>query len=299
MSDQLLLLPKTAPEVRRQAISLDRLDGFEHARPGRELRELIARLGLLQPIVVAATRGGRYQVIEGRRRAKAIQLLAEEGNWPAGTIDALVLHGADARRRVVRGGLTLALHASRTQSPASELQAIETILEASGEDHQASTVKEIAAQTGMPVQTVRRRLRLRSLSTGLRRAFDAGEIPASVAEAAARLPADHQALLERRLAAGERLTLAAVRDAARGQAQASGEQLPDALFADHAAAWQTTVRGHLEAALQALPAGAQDSPLAHALAEATAECEHVTLRERGRPTVGEDRGAISTACGGP
>jgi ParB-like chromosome segregation protein Spo0J len=222
VSDQLLLLPQTPPAVRRQAISLDRLDGFEHAQPSRELHELIRRLGLLQPIVVTATSGGRYQVIEGRRRAKAIHLLADEGNWPAGTIDALVLQGADARRRVVRGGLTLALHATRTQSPASELQAIETILQTGGEEDQANTVKEIAAQTGMPVQTVRRRLRLRSLSPGLRRAFDAGQIPASVAEAAAR---------------------------------------------------QTTVRGHLEAAIQALPAAAQDSLLANALAEAVAQCE--------------------------
>jgi hypothetical protein len=102
VSDQLLLLPQTAPEVRRQAISLDRVDGFEHAKPSRELRELIRRLGLLQPIVVAATRGGRYQVIEGRRRAKAVHLLAEEGNWAAGTIEALVLQGAAAGRRVVR-----------------------------------------------------------------------------------------------------------------------------------------------------------------------------------------------------
>jgi hypothetical protein len=125
----------------------------------------------------------------------------------------------------------------------------------------------------MPVQTVRRRLRLRTLSPGLRRAFDAGQLPASVAEAAARLPSDHQALLERRLAAGERLTLAAVRAAARGQAQASGEQLPEVLFADRAAAWPTTVRGHLKAAVQALPIAAQDSALAHALAEAVAQCE--------------------------
>jgi hypothetical protein len=102
----------------------------------------------------------------------------------------------------------------------------------------------------------------------LRRGFDAGQIAASVAEATARLPAEHQALLERGLAAGERLTLAAVRDAARGQAQASGEQLPDALLADRAVAWQTTVR-----AIQALPPAEQDSPLAQALAEAVAQCE--------------------------
>ena len=108
----------------------------------------------------------------------------------------------------MRGGLTLALHASRSPSPASELQAIETIIESSGDDVEAAAVKEIAAQTGISVQTIRRRLRLRSLCAGLRTAFDEARITASVAEAAARLPDDKQAELERRLDEEGRLTLA-------------------------------------------------------------------------------------------
>ena len=128
-------------------------------------------------------------MIDGRRRAKAIVLLAEDGQWPTpAQVEALVIAGGDARRQEIRGGLTLALHASRSASPASELEAIETILAIAGADGETATVKQIAAQTGLSVQTVRRRVRLRSLIADLRRAFDEGRIPASVAEAAARLP---------------------------------------------------------------------------------------------------------------
>ena len=65
------------------------------------------------------------------------------------------------------------------------------------------TVKEIAAQTGMSVQTVRRRLRLRSLTPALRAAFDHGRITASVAEAAARLPEPEQRAACRRSSPNE------------------------------------------------------------------------------------------------
>jgi hypothetical protein len=133
----------------------------------------------------------------------------------------------------VRSGLTLALHASRSPSPASELRAIETILEAANGQEEATTVKQIAAQTGLSVQTVRRRLRLRSLTPGLRDAFDRGELTARVAEAAARLPQAQQQPLQRQLAEGARLTLAHVRGLTREQTSTAGAELPDGLFTDH------------------------------------------------------------------
>src|SRR5207302_414124 len=75
--------------------------------------------------------------------------------------------------------------------------------------------QEIAAQTGMSIQTVRRRLRLRSLTPVLRVAFDRGRITASVAEAAARLPEPEQKELADELAQQGRLTLSYVRHVAR------------------------------------------------------------------------------------
>jgi hypothetical protein len=188
--------------------------------------------------------------------------------------DTLVIGSADARRDAVRGGLTLALHASRSASPGSELQAIEAILE-QGTGEELTTVKEIAAQTGISVQTVRRRLRLRSLRPGLRRVFDEGTISAAVAEAAARLPGEEQQALERQLAAGERITLANVRAIAREQASTASHSLPDELFADHATAWQTTVRGHLVAAIAAVPPGDEREPLLRALTAARDQAERV------------------------
>jgi ParB-like chromosome segregation protein Spo0J len=210
---QLELLPAKVPERRRATLLLADLTGFEHAMPDPELVEQIGKLGLLQPIVVAGSPQRRYKVIEGRRRAKAVQLLAAEGRWPSPPrLDVVIMHGLDGAE-LVPAGMMLALHTSRGPSPASELQAIETIL-AQG-DEEARTIKEIAGQTGMPVQTVRRRLRLRNLIPTLRAAFDLGEISVSIAEAAARLTAEQQAGLDKLLAAGERLTLPTIREIVR------------------------------------------------------------------------------------
>ena len=190
-------------------------------------------------------------------------------------VEALVLAGDNTRHPEVRGGLTLALHASRSPSPASELQAIETIIVITGADGENATVKQIAAQTGLSVQTVRRRLRLRSLIADLRQAFDEGRIPASVAEAAARLPEAQQDALVRHLGEGAGLTLARVREQSRQHAGEATTELPAKLFVERAAAWQTTVRGHLLAAVDAIPDEANLAHLRGFVDEALAEIERL------------------------
>jgi ParB-like chromosome segregation protein Spo0J len=258
VSNQLTLLPNTVLELRRESLPLDAIDGFDDAAPSAKLRELIRDLGLLQPIVVVPARSGRYRVVEGRRRCKAISQLADAGEWPTSPhVSALVLGGAQTGRSEVRGGLMLALHASRSASPASELRAIESILHADRNGDETVAVKEIAAQTGISVQTVRRRLRLRSLTAGLRAAFDEARITPGVAEKAARLSDQQQARLEQRLDEAGMLTLTDVRDAARTQTGAASAALPDELFSDHDVPWQTTVRGHLTAARDAVPKDGQ------------------------------------------
>lgn len=269
MTEQLQLLPSDPPTVRSESVPLAQLVGFEHARPSRELIELIAELGLLQPIVVVAGRDTRYQIVEGRRRSKAVQLLAEENRWPKPPhVDALVLSGSGVERKESRHGMTLALHAARSASPASELAAIEAILSRRRDEPVGSTVKEIAAQTGMPVQTVQRRLRLRHLCPPLRGAFDRGEITVTVAEAAARLTAEQQEVLEQSLLDGTRLTVRAIRALARQQTRAAAGELPSGLFVDREADWRVTVLGHLRAALEALPHSDQSCAFARAIARA-------------------------------
>ena len=276
MTEQLQLMPSAPPTVHRKSVRLAQLSGFEHARPNRELIELIAELGVLQPIVVLSDGDGRYQIVEGRRRAKAVQLLAEDNRWPKPAhIDALVLSGSGVEGRGIRDGLTLALHAARSASPASELAAIEAILAGRGDEPVATSVKEIAAQTGMPVQTVQRRLRLRHLIPALRRAFDRGEITATVAEAAARLTADQQAALERALLEGTRLTVRGVQELTREQARAAAGELPNGLFVDREADWRVTVLGHLRAALEALPSGDDHNALGAAIADVLDQAGHL------------------------
>jgi len=280
MSGQLALLPTAAPKVRRETLPLELIDGFEDAAPSAKLRELIRDLGLLQPVVVVAAQCGRYRVVEGRRRCKAIaQLTDTDEVRVAPTVDALIVEGRQTGRGEVCGGMTLALHASRSASPASELQAIEAILETGGADSEPATVKEIAAQTGMSVQTVRRRLRLRSLTPALRAAFDGGTITASLAEAAARLPDACQRELGAQLEGGNRLSVADVRDVARNRTAAATGELPGGLFAEAEVAWQVTVRGHLTAALCAIPVEGGYDELGRATRDALAQLERVDAED--------------------
>ena len=280
MSGQLTLLPTMAPKLRREHLPLDLIDGFEEAAPSAKLRELIRDLGLLQPVVVVPAQSGRYRVVEGRRRCKAIAELAEADDARmAPTVDALIVEDRQTGRREVCGGLTLALHASRTASPASELEAIETILATGGAESEAVTVKEIAAQTGMSVQTVRRRLRLRSLTPVLRAAFDEGKITTSLAEAAARLSEAHQTTLEQQLESDNRLSLADVREVARDRTAGATGELPGGLFIEPEIAWQVTVRGHLTAALCAIPVQGGYDELGRATRDALAQLERVDAED--------------------
>jgi hypothetical protein len=218
--------------------------------------------------------------VEGRRRAKAVLLLAAEGGWPTpARLDAVIVDTVD-HGEVVRSGMMLALHASRAPSAASELHAIEAIL-AHG-DGEANTVKEIAAQTGMAIQTVRRRLRLRKLIPALRAAFDRGAISITVAEAGARLAAEPQARLGAMLAGGERLTLHAVREVARERTAIATEELPASLFGDRDTPWGVTVRAHVHAALQAIPEHERGGDVAEILAGAL-----IVLEPDGRPRAAE------------
>lgn len=82
----------------------------------------------------------------------------------------------------------------------------------------------------MSVQTIRRRLRLRSLTPALRDAFDQGRITASLAEATARLPERAQSRLADQLAQVGELTLSAVRDVARQRSEEAKAELASECF---------------------------------------------------------------------
>jgi hypothetical protein len=266
MTDQLQLLPQAPLTFRERTLNLSQLVGYQNARPGPGLIAWVGRVGrLLQRAVVTPTHEGNFEVVEGRRRTKAIALNVQSGKLGApGKVHVLCVGGPDTTRREVLAALTLMMHATRSASIASELTAIEEILATAGGTADQTTVGTIAEQTDMSVQTIRKRLRLRQLIPALRTALDNGTINGSVAEAAARLPEQLQAQLGERLANGERLTAKIVRELSREQTRTAAQALPSDLFDTRGTSWQLEVAGHLQAARGNVP----DDPAHQALAAA-------------------------------
>ena len=204
------LLPEAPPRTALRRVRLALLPpdaALPGPPPDRGLRESVAALGVLQPVLLQAGPGGTYRVRDGRRRVKAARAAGMEA------VPALVLEGAAG------GGddgapwgdaVTLAAHATRRDNLAAELEALERLV-AAGAD-----AGEIARATGWAPNTTRHRLRLLGLHPALRAALAAGALTRHVALEAARLPAGTQGRLAAVLTEGGRLTerdLAAARSA--------------------------------------------------------------------------------------
>jgi ParB-like chromosome segregation protein Spo0J len=147
VSGQLTLLPSTAPALRRETLPLEVIEGFEDAAPGAKLRELIRDLGLLQPIVVVPARSGRFRVVEGRRRCKAIAQLAE----------ALRLRSLTPALRAAfdEGKITAGAAEATARLPEVHQKALERQLEAAGrltlaDVRQVAREQTTAATTELP-----------------------------------------------------------------------------------------------------------------------------------------------------
>jgi ParB/RepB/Spo0J family partition protein len=131
-------------------------DGLER------LSASIATEGLIQPIMVKATEGGRVTVIAGHRRLAAAQL--------AGIEEVPVTFYEGERDRPV--SLVENLHRE-------DLDPIDAArgLRAIAEEFALATNKEIAAQVNMSVQWVGERLRLLRLPDGCQARIASGEVP--------------------------------------------------------------------------------------------------------------------------
>ncbi|MDI3299532.1 MAG: ParB N-terminal domain-containing protein [Bacillota bacterium] len=103
----------------------------------RELKESVARVGLVEPLVVEDIGGGRYRLVAGERRLRALRLgLAEDpGNpafreapclvWPKGAVapdrrPALQLAENLARRDLLPGEIVRGLRAARAELACAE-----------------------------------------------------------------------------------------------------------------------------------------------------------------------------------
>jgi ParB family chromosome partitioning protein len=120
------------------------------------LDELVASIsahGLLQALIVRKSNHGRYAVIDGRRRLRALSILAEDGRIAA---DMLVdCHIASRKIGLAANIVRVAMH------PADQFEAFRTLID------NGSKPAEIAARFGVTETTVVKRMKLGRVSPAL------------------------------------------------------------------------------------------------------------------------------------
>lgn len=176
------LFGEEVPEPRDWQLSLAELPGdLPGPEPDRELIESIKRLGLLQPIVVAVgATSGAFKVVDGRRRVKAAR--------QAGLTEIPArVYGRDSL--LLTSVMTLVANQQRRPNAVAELDAILTLSRAGVDE---ATIREA---TGLPVGTIRRRLKLARLNDRLVEGMRVGKISLAVGERVATMPQTAQARL--------------------------------------------------------------------------------------------------------
>lgn len=192
------------------------------AEPSKAFIDGVRAAGILFPVIIA-WRADKLEIKDGIRRIKAAQAVGLK------TVPARLFRDL---RGAAGAAATLIANYHRSSNPVQELKAIETLLEAAGSE------KRLAAMVGIPLGTVKRRLKLRALIRELRQAFDRGQLGPAIAEKAAGLKPAAQQRLARKLAARRRkdpkarLTAKDVRGEREVGAQEVSAELSDSLFPD-------------------------------------------------------------------
>lgn len=185
--------------------------------PGKlaELADSIRQNGLAQPITVRPMPGGRFQIVAGERRFRAVAQLLQ---WP--TIPAIVRALDDA----TASAIMLAENLNRVDlNPIEEAQAFDARIR-----HLGWSEQQVADAVGITVDLVRRRLSLLELVEDARFLVAKGYLPIGHAECLVRLDPDRQRIALRTLNGAGRLpTLAVWRSFIN---QLLEEQAQDAMF---------------------------------------------------------------------
>lgn len=130
------------------------------------LAHAIATKGLLQSLVVRPGADGAFEVMAGQRRLRALQKLAktgEETSFPIDPVPCLVVAGADDA-----DAIAMSLTENIERVPMDELdeyQAFSAMLKAGRNE------EEIAADFGVPLATVKKRLAIARLIPAIHRAY--------------------------------------------------------------------------------------------------------------------------------
>jgi len=140
-----------------------------------ELAASIASRGLIQPLAVRPADGGKYEIIDGRRRYMAIARLVKDKTWRKDqNVPVLVRNEDDA------DALESSLAASTVRLPMHPVDQHEVFARLAD---QGRTVDEIAASFGLATRTVRQHMALGKLAPEIRTAWKKGTIETETAQA--------------------------------------------------------------------------------------------------------------------
>lgn len=207
-----------------EVVRLDELPDTGYVTVRRDLRDSIAEIGVLVPILVAK-HGKHLTIIDGRHRVAAARD-AGEVNIPARVTD-MTQYGDAA--------LTLIANAQRSPNVVAEYDAIVKLMKDGSNEH------DVARLTGIPVGTIRKRLKIASLNSDLMTRFRKGEMSGPAAEAAAALPRAHQTRLAEATADMAKVRYRDVHDVRQVVAASAAAALPSDIFGARASeAEQTT-----------------------------------------------------------
>jgi ParB/RepB/Spo0J family partition protein len=145
--------------------------------------------GVFTPVLLRRD-GKSFVVIDGRRRTRAARHVGVR------EVPARVL--VDGNLGLTDSAVALAGNVHASPNPVVELELIEEIMR-TAEGTPSAVV--IARDTGIPLKTIRKRMRLASLSNPIRNAWLDGRIGTKAGEAAARCDEEQQRELARRLQA--------------------------------------------------------------------------------------------------
>ncbi|MCP4702476.1 MAG: ParB N-terminal domain-containing protein [Gammaproteobacteria bacterium] len=169
----------------------------------------IKKYGILSPIILIK-KGHTFQIADGRCRILSARKLKLK------FVPARIYPDGWAMQEV----LGLIANEMRRDNPYSDLNAIEHL------SQRGFSEQEICDATGMPVVTLRKRMRLCNLFPAIKKAFIAGRVPVSVAESAATLNKEEQTRLAEKLNGDAQIKLSDIKELKTAALQQMLEKMP-------------------------------------------------------------------------
>ena len=242
MSDQLPLISESTKQDDHQIVMVP-LDSVasqvEGIKPSKALVRSMCTFGLFEPILVTPTDNGLI-VVDGKRRvAAAIELC-----WPE--IEAKVYSVPEFQDTAqYNAAVSIITNSQRSSNPLAEAKAI-AVLMSKGYDE-----GRIAFVTGMPIQTIRKRVRLIDLPAAIAIALEEGKISAQTAEQVSKLPAHRKEEAVRHLEESGELTQVDIKAIRMTGAEAALQDMP--LFAISSTEQIDMARSFILSAMEILP----------------------------------------------